>query len=138
MITRSHLKELTNIRLKEARALLSKQLYSGAYYLSGYTIECALKACIAKKTRKSEFPDKQVVANSYTHNLGTLIGVAGLKTQLDGKLNSDKSFAVNWTLVKEWSEESRYVTYKRKEAEDLLLAITDSSNGILLWIQQYW
>lgn len=138
MISRSDLKELAKIRIKEADALLSKNSYSGAYYLCGYAIECALKACIAKKTKKSEFPDKDVVFKSYSHNPSELIGVAGLKTQLDAKLNSDKSFAVNWNTILQWSEKSRYEKHKRKEAEDLLLAITDNNNGILVWIQQYW
>lgn len=138
MITRSDLKELTGIRLKEAEALLNKRLYSGAYYLSGYAVEYALKACIAKRTRKSEFPDKDVVFKSYSHSPSDLVGVAGLKTQLDAKLTSDRPFAVNWNTVLQWSENSRYEKHKRKEAEDLLLAITDARDGVLLWIQLYW
>ncbi|MEL0589524.1 MAG: hypothetical protein U1V55_07060 [Planktothrix rubescens PR222] len=36
--------------------LLDNHQYSGAYYLSGYVIECALKACIAKKTQQLPIP----------------------------------------------------------------------------------
>jgi HEPN domain-containing protein len=32
--------------------LLEAGLYAGAYYLAGYAVECALKACIAKKTAR--------------------------------------------------------------------------------------
>jgi HEPN domain-containing protein len=46
------------VRLKEANVLLRLGLSDGAYYLAGYAVECALKACIAKGTRRYEFPDK--------------------------------------------------------------------------------
>ena len=43
---------------------------SGAYYLAGYAVECAIKACIAKKTRKSEWPPKpEDVRKMYSHDL---------------------------------------------------------------------
>nr|WP_232251424.1 hypothetical protein [Oscillatoria acuminata] len=45
------------MRLKELEVLLNHRQYSGAYYLSVYVIECALKACITRKTRKFDYPD---------------------------------------------------------------------------------
>jgi len=50
---------LSRIRLQEAKALLSLDFDDGAYYLAGYAVECALKACIAKETRRHEFPDRK-------------------------------------------------------------------------------
>ena len=44
----------------------------GAYYLAGYAIECALKACIAKATRRYDFPDRKKVDASHTHDLREL------------------------------------------------------------------
>ena|SRR3989442_10733895 len=138
MITYSDLKELTNIRLRDAETLIRMRQYSGAYYLSGYAIECALKACIAKKTRRYEFPDKNVVIHSYSHRPEELVGVAGLKTQLNAQLQADKAFEINWSLVIQWSENSRYEKHNSREAKDLFLAITDPNHGVLKWIQQYW
>ena len=60
-MNRDDLRQLARIRLKDARALLNIRNYDGAYYLSGYVVECGLKACIAKKTRRYDFPDKDVV-----------------------------------------------------------------------------
>lgn len=57
-MNRKHLHQLTKSRLKEAKLLLDNDYYSGAYYLAGYSIEFALKACISKKIRQSEIPDK--------------------------------------------------------------------------------
>lgn len=67
------------MRLKGAAALLKLGLFDGAYYLAGYAVECGLKACIAKRTRRYEFPDKKRVDSSYSHKLVELIRVAGLE-----------------------------------------------------------
>src|ERR1035438_10042229 len=64
---RKDLQELSKVRLKESAALLKAGLFDGAYYLAGYAVECALKACIAKETRRFEFPDKKRVDSSYSH-----------------------------------------------------------------------
>src|SRR5271157_3191242 len=78
LVDRKDLQELSKGRLKEARALLKLGLFDGAYYLAGYAVECALKACIAKGTGRGEFPDKKKVDSSHSHNLRDLIKVAGL------------------------------------------------------------
>jgi len=75
-------KGLSRIRRKEAHALIESGNYDGAYYLSGYIIECGLKACIAKSTKRYEFPDKKRVRESYTHDLEKLVKVAGLELSL--------------------------------------------------------
>lgn len=117
--------------------LLKNQQYSGAYYLSGYVIECALKACIAKQTQQFDFPDKKNVLDSYTHDLEKLVRVAKLESQLKLLLN-DPIFSSRWSMVKDWSEESRYQKYNRQEAIDIYLAITDPTKGVLQWVQQHW
>jgi HEPN domain-containing protein len=56
-MNRGDFQELSIIRLQDAKILLDNKCYDGAYYLSGYVVECALKACIAKKTREHDFPN---------------------------------------------------------------------------------
>jgi HEPN domain-containing protein len=46
------LKQITEVQIKEAVVLLSTKNYCVAYYLAGYSIECALKACIAQKRKR--------------------------------------------------------------------------------------
>jgi HEPN domain-containing protein len=58
-VDRRDFQQLSRIRAREAEALLKLGLSDGAYYLAGYAVECALKACIAKGTRRYEFPDKK-------------------------------------------------------------------------------
>jgi len=101
-MNRIDFQQLAQLRIKEAEALLQATRYDGAYYLAGYTIECALKACIAKQIREHDFPDKNLLTKIYTHDLEQLIGVAGLHGKLSERSNLDKDFAVNWNLVKAW------------------------------------
>ncbi len=136
-MNRRDLKKLALTRLKEVEVLLKNYQYSGAYYLSGYIIECALKACIAKQTNKFDFPDKKTVMDSYTHDLEKLVKVAKLDKELKLCLN-DPNFSIRWSMVKDWSEESRYQKYNRQEALDIYLAITDPTHGVLQWLQQHW
>jgi HEPN domain-containing protein len=131
-------KQIAKIRLKEAKTLLSNGNYDGAYYLCGYVVECGLKACIAKKTKRYDFPDKKTVEDSYTHEIEKLIGVAGLKQDLQNETKRNKQFEVNWTVVKDWTEVSRYERQNDKKAHDLYSAITNRQNGVLKWIRQYW
>lgn len=137
-MTRSDLKKITQIRLKEARILSNNRTYSGSYYLCGYVIECGLKACIAKKTRKSEFPDKNAANASHTHDLMALINLAGLGPAHNDMLKNNHDFNVNWGVVKDWKEDSRYELHNENEAKDLYKAVSDENNGVLIWIKNYW
>jgi hypothetical protein len=78
-MNRQDFKDIAEIRLRESKALLASRNYSGAYYLCGYVLECALKACIAKQTRRFDFPEKKRTNDSYTHNLFDLIKTADLQ-----------------------------------------------------------
>jgi HEPN domain-containing protein len=126
------------VRLQEARVLLESGNSEGAYYLSGYAVECGLKACIAKQTKRHDFPDRKTVADSYTHDLARLVRVAGLEPALDQELRTDPIFRRYWTVVKDWSEESRYQRRTAQEARDLYQAISDRRHGVLPWIRGRW
>jgi hypothetical protein len=78
-IFRKDFQNLARLRAADAKALLNARRPQGAYYLAGYTIECALKACIAKTARRYQFPpDKSYVDKVYRHSLEELAKVAGL------------------------------------------------------------
>ena len=98
-VDRKDLQELSKIRLKEANALLKLGFGDGAYYLAGYAVECALKACIAKGTQRGEFPDKRKVESSYSHDLPQLIKVAGLDKARIEQSAKDPDFRTNWDVV---------------------------------------
>lgn len=137
-MNRNDFRELALIRLKEAGVLLKNGNYEGAYYLCGYVVECGLKACIAKKTRRYDFPDKKTVDESYTHDLTKLVKIAGLGLDLDKEMKSNPDFAVNWGIVKDWSEASRYEKDTEKEAQALYSAVANRKQGVLQWIKRHW
>jgi HEPN domain-containing protein len=130
-------------RLEDAQALLLAGRYSGAYYVSGYAIECAFKACIAAKTKQDDFPPKDA-ASYYIHNLTDLLNIAvkiaGLKKEWDDARKADPNFDANWAVVKDWTEEARYQVQVRtqQEAEALYSAISDPHHGVLPWLRRFW
>ena len=81
-MNRQQLQDLSNLRKREAKSLFDNGLYQGAYYLMGYSVECALKACVAKQTNRYDFPDKEPTRQVYTHSLEKLVALAGLKAKL--------------------------------------------------------
>jgi hypothetical protein len=137
-MNRSDFKRLAKARLTEAKALLDNNCWDGAYYLSGYVIECALKACISKQTRRHDFPDKKTVIDSHTHDLDKLVAVSGLKMDLDNRMKSDSAFAVNWHIIIDWDENSRYKAKLEEEARGIFKAIVGRKYGVLTWIKHYW
>jgi hypothetical protein len=136
-LTRRDFQRLAELRVREAAALIRTRNPSGAYYLSGYAIECALKACIAKRARRHEFPLKaDYVRRLYTHNLEELLRLAELEVQLETEMRTNTSLATNWGIVKSWSEESRY-RLTGLNGKDLNNAVS-ASDGVLAWIKQRW
>ena len=136
-VQRSDLQSLSRMRLREARALYAVGAWSGAYYLAGYSAECALKACIARATRANEFPDKERAVRAFSHDLEGLVKAAELLPSWKARLRGAE-FSGNWATVKDWKVESRYEIKSEIEAHDLLKALTARRHGILPWIRQHW
>jgi hypothetical protein len=135
-LSRRDFQRLAALRAREAGALAKTRNQNGAYYLAGYAIECALKACIAKKTKRHDFPDRSFTNRVYTHDLIVLLREAGLEGDLDRDMQNNPGLAANWNTVKVWTEESRYKT-AGLNGSDLHLAIT-GNNGVLSWIAKHW
>ena len=137
-MNRADFKQLAELRLTEAKALFATGHPDGAYYLAGYAVECALKACIAKRTQLHDFPEKKLVNDSHTHDLGKLLQLAELKTELDAILDTDPVMRSNLEIVQDWSEAARYQRNKPWDADALLKAIEDEEGGLLPWIRLRW
>lgn len=124
-MNRADFQKLAASRIHEAKVLLDSKHYEGAYYLAGYAVECALKACIAKKTKRFDFPpSEKEVREYYTHDLAKLIKGAGLDGALKAEVGSNPQFGNYWKAVKDWKEQARYETQiDEKRARDLYSAI---------------
>jgi len=138
-MNRADLQRLADLRIDEARLLLDSRAYPGAYYLAGYSVECALKACIARQIREFDFPEKRFVERTHTHNLAQLMELSGVKVLFDEAAAAQESLQVNWTIVRKWSEASRYsVSTDEQSAQDLIAAVGDETNGVLPWLKNHW
>jgi AbiV family abortive infection protein len=135
-LNRALLQDLAKTRFDDAKVLLDNQRFAGAYYLAGYAIECALKACIARQTREGDFPpDRKTVEKYYNHNLRGLCKEAGVP--LEEKSRSDEAFERYWNVVADWSEQSRYDPAPRR-SERFLKDFVRAVGEVVQWLQEHW
>ncbi len=137
-MNRTELQDLANERIAEAKILLDAGKWSGAYYLAGYAVECALKACIAKLTRPDEFPDRNFGPKCWVHDLETLVNLAELKPRRDEDADANEDLNANWRIVRIWRETSRYERKSQDQAQSLYGAIAHDTDGVLAWIRLHW
>ena len=138
-MNRFDLQKMAEERVADAAALLDAGRFQAAYYLCGYAVECALKACIAKQVREFDFPDRKVVNDSYVHDLAKLLTVSGIDKLYEEEAAQNRVFAKNWSIVKDWSEVSRYdPAIAETTAVSLFLAVTDPTDGVLAWLKTLW
>lgn len=138
-MSRTELQQLAQLRLEDAEALLAASRWPAAYYLLGYCIECALKACVAKLFRTDEVPERKLVNSFYTHRLDELLTISGVKADFEARAGVDPNFDANWNTVLAWNEASRYdVTITELMARALHAAVTNAPSGILPWLRTQW
>lgn len=138
MLTKADLERLAQIRLEDALLLLTYGRSSSAYYLAGYAIGLALKACIAKLIQSQIIPDRAFINAIYTHRLDSLLATAGLLPDFKIDSQADSQLATYWAIVTKWSEESRYELWDPITAATLLTAINDPNHGVFQWVKKHW
>jgi len=139
-VNRKALQDLAETRLLDANELLSSKRWSGAYYLSGYAVVCALKACVLVYVENTGviFEDKEYGKKCWTHDIETLVTAADLKTARDADIAFNLALGKNWLTVNKWSEVARYQNKTESEARLLFDAITDHADGVMRWIKVRW
>ena len=139
-MNRLDLQKLADLRIAEAHALLTLPfpMPDGAYCLAGYAVECGLKACIAKGYGAESWPEKYFVDKCHSHKVLELIRLANLEPARTAAVAANPALAANLTIVKDWSESSRYDRHSQAKAQSLYDAITDTANGVLPWIKVHW
>ncbi len=138
MATRGDLRKLARLRLEEAETLYRAELYDGVVYLSGYCIECALKARICKLLGVNKYPDSGNLRRAYAaHDLTQLL-LAGLESKI-GPGNTE--LFNNWSVAAKWDPESRNESpgkYSKADALEILEAVRSRRNGVLTWLMKRW
>ncbi len=138
-LNRDTLRALAASRLEEARILLENKLWTGAYYLTGLAVECALKSCLASAVKEYDFPDREFVNAMYVHNLEKLFKLNGvLWVALQTDMRADPKLNVNWSTVKDWDDSKRYDTVEELQAKALHEATAGPGSGVMDWIRGRW
>lgn len=138
-MNRDDFQKVSKLRVYEAKQLLDQRCYAGSYYLLGYAVECAIKACISKQTKKYDFPSRTVAQDCYTHDLKKLFQTAGLWQKFLDDIKVNQPLSDNWAVVKDWTEACRYsISIPEKKARDFYSACTSKKNGVLSWLKKLW
>lgn len=113
-------------RREDARQLLLARRTTGAVYLAGYCVECALKALILVETPARKRAGVRDELN--THSYATLRHL--YQTRCGGMLT--RQLARDLTILRTWSSEMRYDggNIRMADAEALLAAV----DRIWAWI----
>lgn len=140
---RRQLQKLARMRLKDAQSLLGRKRWSGAYYLSGYVVECALKSCLLRHLGESSsvFGTQgylKQLADCWTHDLVRLVSLAGLEADFGAARGANPTLGSYWGIAKSWKETSRYEEKTEIEARELFEAVSHKPDGVFLWIQSRW
>ena len=138
MLTKTDLEALAAARHEDAPLLLLAGRSSSAYYLAGYAVELALKACIAKSFLPDVIPEKAFVDQIYTHNLDKLLSTAGLLSSFTNDSKKNPLLAASWGIATKWNEASRYTLWDPVSATNLIEAVGDPQNGVFQWVKKHW
>jgi HEPN domain-containing protein len=140
-VNRAELRQLADDRILDAEALLAAGRWAAAYYLTGYAVECGLKACILGYIENRPdvfFGKKGFQARCWTHEIESLIRAADLEGQRDTDSAGNPILANNWLVVGNWNEGTRYEQATEDKARKLHGAITNDPDGVLPWIRARW
>ncbi|HUG90219.1 MAG TPA: hypothetical protein VML55_05270 [Planctomycetaceae bacterium] len=119
---------------------MNANLWSGAYYLGGYAVECGLKACVLAyiEATGAIFQDRKFSERCWTHEVEELVKLAGLERDRGHAVSANPGLGVNWAIVKDWNEGARYLKWTELQARKLFEAVADPANGVLAWIRIRW
>jgi HEPN domain-containing protein len=127
--------------LVDAKAMLSAHRWAAAYYVSGYAVECGLKACIMARLEIAPqviFKDRKFSERCWTHSFLELFKLADLEDSFKADISADESLRNAWLIVKDWSELSRYEDASHQVAKRLYRAVTEKKSGVMSWIRAHW
>jgi HEPN domain-containing protein len=139
-VNRQEARQLADEWIIDAELLLNAGRWHAAYYLAGYALQCALKACVLANVERTGiiFHDKRFAEKCFTHDLDVLMRAAELQAEFGRDLGASKPLRDNWVIVMKWNVDCRYEATSEADARALYQAITDNANGVLPWIRVRW
>lgn len=130
IIRREELEALVALRLQEADALRGAGCFLAVVYLSGYAVECQLKAAICHTLGWDELR-----GTFQTHDLELLMLHSGFHAQL----HAEPEVAASFVKIQElWSENLRYSNPTMFDEQTAALFsdwVRHPERGIVPWLQ---
>ncbi|WP_028527203.1 hypothetical protein [Runella limosa] len=140
---------MAGLKVVEAKVLCSGGHHKAAFYLAGYALEFALKAAVCKCLDMPDFfKEKQKGTAGYvggvlekykTHDIKTLIVLAGLYNKLEDYKTVNSDFGLAWYHIENlnWSERCRYELAGHSDI-DVNKFVEGIETQFLPWISQHW
>ncbi len=112
------------------RMVTDKVAAAQGHWHAGIAVECALKAYIMRRERLNGWPSKEARPELYTHNLRTLLSVAGIT------LSSRDPVGPSWSVVLQWDRNQGYdpKPMPRRFAQGMVDAAF-GERGAVTWIR---
>lgn len=137
MLKRKDLQKLALQRLKDAELLYRARSYNAAAEMCGFALEFALKACVCRRLRINEYPEKELEGAFKKHRYEDLLLLAGLRDLVAAPGKQLPS----WSAATSWKPERRYQpvgSTTKRDAEDMLKALRDPTQGVVPWLKRHW
>ncbi len=109
-------------RREDAEALHSADCWTGAIYLGGYTIECALKSLICYNEGKTNFKDTKIFRNGLSGN--SLHSLTRLLAQVPSvqraiQLDLTNTYKPDWKTIQNlWQKDALRYSEKKGNQQD--------------------
>ena len=144
------IRKIANQRLEEAEILLENNMFNGAFYLAGYSVELYLKAKICEVfniPNLFNFDDDCVIYKigrikklTFTHDLNELILLSGLHYKIINTKKDSAEFSANISFILEkWDSNVRYRKQgyiKKEQLKQIISFLNDKEKGLLQWINK--
>jgi hypothetical protein len=146
----TEIRRLSQERLDEAEILYHNSKVDGAFYLSGYSVELALKAKICEKICIPNLFDEtdkslnmisgisDIRRTFKTHNLFMLLILCGLKDKFEADKATNKYlYLVNSLIFEKWNETMRYKSsgLSSNDINNIIESLKEPIEGLLTWIK---
>ena len=125
--------------LNSAEVLFDFGHYDVAYYLAGYSVECAIKAVICKRIRPNEFPPPNVNSSHYVHDIKQLIKTAKLEDDLNYDMDRYSDLKMSFMVLKDWNpKDLRYESSSMSKgmAKNYIDEVKNEK-GFVIWLNKY-
>lgn len=127
--------------MKDAKLLLDGGQWAAAYDMAGYAIECGLKACVLAYVEANPdivYRERRYSEKCWTHDIGALVEAGGLESIRRADADANPLLALNWVIVQNWDEQTRYQFKSEQDAKELYEAVAHNVGGVLPWIRDRW